>query len=27
LTFNTEAGQFTDTNAGPTARFYRIVSP
>jgi len=27
LTFNTTAGQFTDTNASPAARFYKIVSP
>lgn len=27
LTFNTTAGQFTDTNAAPAARFYRILSP
>jgi hypothetical protein len=27
LTFNTTAGQFTDTNATPAARFYQIISP
>jgi len=27
LTFNTAAGQFTDTNASPATRFYKIVSP
>ncbi len=27
LTFNSTAGQFVDTNAAPTTRFYQIVSP
>lgn len=27
LTFNSTAGQFTDTNAAPATRFYRILSP
>jgi hypothetical protein len=27
LTFNNTAGQFTDTSASPTTRFYRVVSP
>jgi hypothetical protein len=27
LTFNTTAGQFTDTNAAPVTRFYKIISP
>lgn len=27
LTFNTPAGQYTDTNPVPATRFYRIVSP
>ena len=27
LTFNTTAGEFTDTNASPATRFYKILSP
>ena len=27
LTFNTSAGQFTDTNTVPAPRFYKITSP
>ncbi len=27
LTFNTTAGQYTDTNLAPATRFYKIVSP